>query len=283
MIWQSDFETVTAERISSFKKLSGGDIGSSYCIRLESGDRCFVKHYPDAAEGQTHAEAEGLRWLNEPGEIRVAQVIAVGEQWLALEWIECAQPGPHSAALLGRQLARLHAAGAPRIGADHDNWIGRLAQSNGEASDWPSFYVDRRLRPLVLRARHESLLGAEATHDFEQLYDRVEQIVGPHEPPARLHGDLWSGNLLFDQDGAPWLIDPAAYGGHREVDLAMMKLFGGFQAEVFEAYHREAPLNEGSATRIDLYQLYPLLVHLLLFGESYTSSVMAALHRLLRS
>ncbi len=282
MSWKRDFEAVTKERIETCDAVSGGDIASSYRVDLASGTRCFLKHYSDAEPGQTEAEAKGLRWLDEPGVIQVAQVIAVGERWLALEWIETAPPGPSSAVLLGRQLAHLHSSGATLFGMGHDNWIGRLPQSNEPEDDWPSFYVERRLRPLVERARDAALLDPKETRDFEMLFSRVHEIVGPPEPPARLHGDLWSGNVHFDENGAPWLIDPAAYGGHREVDLAMMKLFGGFDADVFQAYQREAVLDAGFSTRIELYQLYPLLVHLLLFGGSYRSSVMAALHESLR-
>lgn len=282
MRWQDEFESATAERVGSWAPLSGGDIGSSYRLELASGTSCFLKHYPEACRGQTAAEAKGLAWLDEPGVIRIPPVLAVGDDWIALEWIDPGRPGRHSAALLGRQLARLHASEAPHFGLDHDNWIGRLPQNNQSKQDWPSFYVERRLSPLVAQARDADLLDASELRSFETLFRRMSELTGPSQSPARLHGDLWSGNLLFDVEGTPWLIDPAAYAGHREVDLAMMKLFGGFDSEVFKAYEQESPLDAGAHARVELYQLYPLLVHLLLFGGSYRDSVLAALSRALR-
>jgi fructosamine-3-kinase len=282
MSWKRDFEARTGERVRAVEPVAGGDIASSFRVLLASGETCFVKHYPDAQSGQTEAEAQGLRWLAEPGAIHVAQVFAVGERWLALEWIEAGPPRSESMAQLGRGLARLHAAGAPRFGLDHDNWIGRLPQNNLGEADWPSFYIERRLRPLVRRARSEGLLEAETIREFDLLFTQIPEVAGVSEPPARLHGDLWSGNVLFDQAGEPWLIDPAAYGGHREVDLAMMKLFGGFHADVFTAYQETAELDAGADARVELYQLYPLLVHLILFGGGYRASVIAALRQSLR-
>lgn len=280
--WERDFEAVTGERIKSRDAVSGGDIASSYRVDLASGARCFLKHYAEAPAGQTEAEAKGLRWLGEPGVISVAQVMAVGDSWLALEWIDPGRRRPDSAALLGRQLAELHHVGAGCFGLEYDNWIGRVHQRNPSTQDWPTFYAERRLRPLIEQASDTGGLEAADLSDFETLFARLPEIVGPSEPPARLHGDLWNGNVLFDLNGRPWLIDPAVYGGHREVDLAMMALFGGFEAEVFAAYEREAPLSTGAHTRVELYQLYPLLVHLLLFGRGYRSSVMTALRGALR-
>ncbi|MFK7897221.1 MAG: fructosamine kinase family protein [Myxococcota bacterium] len=281
MSWKEEFEAATSARVLSSRSQSGGDIGESHCVALEDGTKCFVKVYPDAPPGQTEAEAAGLRWLAEPGVIRVAEVVAVGSNWLALAWIEAGPMQPHSAVELGRGLGRLHATGSERFGLDHDNWIGSLPQNNHPGDDWPCFYGERRLHPLVESAARKSLLPQAMRRDFESLLARLPELVGPPEKPARLHGDLWSGNVLYDENGSPWLIDPAAYAGHREVDLAMMKLFGGFSAETDRAYAEEFELAPGAAARVALYQLYPLLVHLNLFGESYCNGVAGALQQAL--
>ena len=176
-------------------------------------------------------------------------------------------------------------AGAPRFGsfaarsaATHASasadagWLGSLRVSNEPAATWPEFYVERRLRPLIGLAREREALSAPALATLERVCERVPELAGAHEPPARLHGDLWTGNVLADVHGRPWLIDPAAYGGHREVDLAMLALFGA-PAGALDAYREAAPLASGWRERVGLYQLLPLLVHVLLFGGSYRDSL----------
>jgi len=177
--------------------------------------------------------------------------------------------------------AALHRTGAPGFGLDHDNFIGRLPQSNRPAPDWGTFYRRERLEPQHRRARDAGVAPASLGRQLDRLYARLDALVGPPEPPARLHGDLWGGNLMGDDRGAPCLIDPAVYGGHREIDLAMMRLFGGFGPRVFAAYAESYPLAAGHEERIALYQLYPLLVHVNLFGGSYVGAVESALETLL--
>ncbi len=232
------------------------------------------------------AEARGLAWLGEAGALRVPRVVAVAapeaaQQFLVLELIETARPAPDFDERLGRGLAALHRHGAPTFGLDHDNFVGSLPQENGPPSPtWPEFYRARRLEPLLRRAADEGLCTPRMRQGFERLFRALDQLCGPPEPPARLHGDLWGGNLLCDDRGAPCLVDPAVYGGHREIDLAMMRLFGGFGARVFDAYAEAAPLADGHRERIPLYQLYPLMVHVNLFGGGYVGSVESALGRL---
>src|SRR5690606_6795024 len=152
-------------------------------------------------------------------------------------------------------------------------------QDNTPAGDWTEFFRERRLLPQVERAIENGRAPAALAQGFDRLFDRLPELVGPAEPPARLHGDLWGGNLHVDERGLPCLIDPAVYGGHREMDLAMMRLFGGFSERVFAAYDEAYPLSPGAKDRVTLYQLYPLLVHVNHFGGSYLASVQQALAR----
>jgi fructosamine-3-kinase len=236
----------------------------------------FLKHYPLASRGLAEAEADGLAWLSAAKAIRVASVLAVGSDWIALDWIEAAPPAANYADQLGRGLAALHAAVAPCFGFEADNWIGRLEQTNDRRETWEAFYLECRIEPLRRRAVDGGLLAGGAARRLDALVDALPDLIGPSEPPARLHGDLWNGNVICDESGAPCLIDPAVYGGHREIDLAMMRLFGGFGADVFEAYTRHSPLTPGAEQRVALYQVYPLLVHVCLFGGSYVGGLMDA-------
>ena len=256
----------TGSEVLSLRRVGGGDINDAYAAELADGRRAFVKTRPDAPAGEYAAEAAGLRWLAEPASIGVPDVLGAADELLALEWLE---PGPAGdAARLGEGLARVHAAGADTFGGDAPLRIGPLALPNDPIDTWAQFYAEHRLRPLIARARLSSA-GARAV---EAVCDRIADLAGPPEPPARLHGDLWSGNVLWSA-GAPYLIDPIAYGGHREVDLAMLQLFGAPGPRFFAAYEDIAPLAGGWQERVGLYQLFPLLVHAALFGGSYAASV----------
>ncbi|MCA9707339.1 MAG: fructosamine kinase family protein [Myxococcales bacterium] len=208
-------------------------------------------------------------------------MLAHGEDppFLALELLEPGPPAPDHDEALGRGLAALHRAAPPTFGLDHDNFIARLPQEN-TPDDWPRFYWERRLEPQLRRAERAGLVDAALRRRFDALAARLPERCGPPEPPARLHGDLWSGNCMTDDAGAPVLVDPAVYGGHREIDLAMMQLFGGFSARVFAAYDEAWPLDPGWRERVPLYQLYPLLVHVNLFGAGYLGGVRRALDAL---
>jgi len=260
-------------------RVGGGDINDAYHVVLADGRDAFVKTRPDAAPGEYAAEAAGLRWLAEPGGVRTPEVLEVGEDYLALEWIDGGPPTRLDAAgteELGRGLAATHAAGAACFGWPEDldadptpAGFGSLRLSNRPAADWPTFYAERRLAPLVRIASERGALSQAGIEAVQRVCERMPELSGPAEPSARLHGDLWSGNVMADANGRPWLIDPSAYGGHREVDLAMLRLFGAPSERVFAAYEEIAPLADGWRERIELYQLLPLLVHALLFGGSY--------------
>jgi protein-ribulosamine 3-kinase len=269
--------------------VSGGDINQAAQITLADGRELFLKSNPRSPAGMFAAEARGLGWLAEAGALRIPQVVAVAApsdeaQFLVLELIHRGRPARTFDEELGRGLAALHRFGAPGFGLDHDNFIGRLPQANRASASapekWADFYRERRLEAQLRMAAEAGLASGEMKRGFARLFAELDTLVGPAEPPARLHGDLWGGNLMCDAGGAPCLIDPAVYGGHREIDLAMMRLFGGFGARVFSAYAEAWPLADGHPQRVDLYQLYPLMVHVNLFGGGYVGSVEAALARL---
>lgn len=271
------------EEVSEAGRVSGGDINDAYRLRTRGGRLLFLKTHPDAAPSMFPAEAAGLRWLAEAGGLRVPEVVAVSREdagdppFLLLEWLEPGRRLPDFDVRLGRGLAELHRFGAAGFGLDHDGFIGTLPQGNRPTRDWPTFYAERRLLPQLERARRRGLVDGRLGRRLEALAAALPALVGPAEPPARLHGDLWGGNLHVDPEGAPCLIDPAPYGGHREIDLAMMRLFGGFGRGVFDAYGEAHPLAAGHEERVPLYQLYPLLVHVNLFGGGYVRSVEGAI------
>jgi fructosamine-3-kinase len=253
-------------------RVGGGDINEAFRVVLDDGREAFVKTRPDAAPGEYGAEAAGLRWLAEPGALRTPSVLEVDDRYLALQWIERGRLDGAGVEQLGSGLAATHMAGAESFGATGElanAGFGSLRLPNDPTEDWPTFYAERRLRPLARIAHERSALSRAGIEAVERVCDRIAELTGPPEPPARLHGDLWSGNVMADTEGRPWLIDPSAYGGHREVDLAMLRLFGAPSERVFDAYEERAPLADGWQQRVELYQLLPLLVHALLFGGSY--------------
>jgi len=280
---------VLGSPIARSSGLGGGSINDAAQVTLADGRELFVKTNPDSPPTMFAAEARGLRWLAEARALRLPEVVAVSGpddpvQFLVLEVVRRGRPANHFDEALGHGLAALHRFGAPGFGIDHDNFIGSLPQANSPASDpasWPVFYRERRLEPQLRMATDHGRASARMKRDFARVFTELPDLCGPPEPPARLHGDLWSGNLMCDADGAPCLIDPAVYGGHREIDLAMMRLFGGFGARVFAAYDEAWPLADGHEARVDLYQLYPLMVHVNLFGGGYGGSVESALARIL--
>lgn len=283
-----DFERIRAELeaavgpVRDARPLAGGDIHRALAVRLADGREVFVKTHPSPPPAIYAREAEGLRWLGEARALRVPEVLAVSEGFLALELLPPGAPAKDHDLRLGRGLAALHRFGAPCFGHAHDNFVGSLPQDNHAELDWPTFYAERRLRPQLRRAVDAGRASAAMKRSMEATLSSLPALVGPAEPPSRLHGDLWGGNAHVAPDGAPVLIDPAVYGGHREIDLAMMRLFGGFSARVFDAYEEAWPLAPGWRERVPLYQLYPLMVHVNLFGGSYARSVEEALRALSR-
>jgi fructosamine-3-kinase len=272
------------QRVRRLRGLSGGDINLAFAAELEDGSEVFVKTHPRAPAGMYQAEARGLSWLREAGALRIPSVIAVsadaaGPAFLVLEYLATGRARAGFDEALGRGLAALHRAGAASFGFESSNFIGSLPQSNRPHPTFVEFFREERLLPQLSLATRSGRASSSLAKRFDRLFTRLPELVGPPEPPARLHGDLWSGNLHVGPGGEPCLIDPAVYGGHREIDLAMMRLFGGFGPRVFAAYEEVHPLAEGAGERVPLFQLYPLMVHVNLFGGGYVASVEAALAR----
>jgi fructosamine-3-kinase len=266
----------TGRAVAGGRPVGGGCINEGWRVEFEDGETAFVKTRQDVSPGEYTTEAEGLRWLAEPGAVRLPAVLAVREEaprFLALEWIDGGRLDDMGADALGRGLAEMHAAGSDSFGGPRPLRIGPIELPNDRTDDWPAFYADCRLRPLVGPARDNGSLSRAGAEAVELVCGRVHELSGPPERPARLHGDLWSGNVLGGADGGAWLIDPAAYAGHREVDLAMLRLFGTPSPRIIAAYDEARPLADGHEERTGLWQLFPLLMHAVLFGGHYGASV----------
>ena len=261
--------------VASVRRLTGGNICDAWRVTLSDGADVFVKTRPGAPPKMFAAEAAGLRWLADRGPLPTPAVLAVSASFLALEYVP---PGgqPVDAEALGVGLAALHRNAQPAFGLDRPNFLGHLPLQNAPSHDLIAFYRDQRLRPLIARAEPPPGMRRR----LSLLLAQLEARVGPPEPPAPLHGDLWSGNLLVGAGGQPWLIDPAVFAGHRELDLAMMRLFGGFPSRAFEAYGAAYPLAPGWEDRLPLWQLYYLLAHVCLHGGGWWPSVSEALDAL---
>ncbi|HSR52521.1 MAG TPA: fructosamine kinase family protein [Acidobacteriota bacterium] len=268
--------------------VGGGCINSARRIELEDGRQFFLKSNSDPLPGMFEREAEGLKALGEAAqELRVPEVVAVGggekgvAHFIVMEYIATGHPAGDFFRRLGRGLARLHEdSAAERFGFEHDNYIGSTPQPNGWTDDWVHFFRDKRLRHQLELAGEKGHADSQMRRLGERLLDRLgDYIDQPEEAPCLLHGDLWSGNYLCDDLGRPVLIDPAAYYGRGEADLAMTRLFGGFDSGFYAAYHEIRPKQDGHQARNDIYQLYHLLNHLNLFGTSYLSGCLRVLRR----
>jgi fructosamine-3-kinase len=245
----------------------------------------FEKSRPGAPPGFFAVEAAGLAWLGAAGALRVGQVVEVTADRLLLERVAAVPPTPAAAEQLGRGLARTHRAGAPHHGAPPDGWTGDgfiaslpLPHLDHAGPGWADFYAGSRLAPYVRMAADRGALDDDGLRTLERVMARLAdgRLATPAAEPARLHGDLWSGNVLWSADG-PVLIDPAAHGGHRETDLAMLDLFGlPHLGRVLAAYDEAWPLDDGWRERVALHQLHPLLVHAALFGGGYGAQAVAA-------
>ncbi len=263
------------------RRVRGGDVADAFRVDLADGRRVFAKTHRRPPAGFFTTEANGLSWLASAGAVDLPDVLSVCDDapaYIALSWVEPGRPGGDTDARLGRDLAHLHRAGAPTFGREDRRPTGSRALPNEPAATWSEFYGSSRLLPLARLARDAGALADATVRRLETLAGRLPGLA-PVEPPARLHGDLWAGNRLVGAGGRNWLIDPAAHGGHREFDLAMMRLFGGFDASCFAAYAEDFPLADGWADRVGLHQVAPLVVHAIKFGGGYVDQATRTIGR----
>lgn len=270
------------------RRLGGGDVAESYRVELHDGRTVFAKTHRDPPPGCFTTEASGLEWLRAAETVAVPEVLAVSDgderdpdrepiAMLVLEWVDEDHRVSPDEAAFGRSLARVHAAGAPCFGREDRRATGSRRLPNDPCDTWSEFFATRRLLPLARSGRDGGTLTDVVVSGLERVATRLTDLGGPPEPPARLHGDLWAGNRLVDGRGQSWLIDAAAHGGHREFDLAMMRLFGGFSERAFAAYAEMSPLAHGWEDRVPLHQLAPLTVHAIKFGGGYVAATERAL------
>jgi fructosamine-3-kinase len=278
--------------VAAMVRLRGGDVAESFRVELADGRVAFAKTHHDPPPHFFATEAAGLRWLADAGAVRVPEVLSVGDRGsadtpedvvahLALSWIDEGSSHGGTEEALGIELAALHRSGAPCFGREDRRTTGSRRLPNEPVDSWAEHYGDQRLVPLARLAADTGALPPDGVRGLEEVAGRLDELGGPAEPPARLHGDLWAGNRLVDRSGASWLIDPACHGGHREFDLAMMRLFGGFGPDCFDAYSAAHPLAPGWEDRVPLHQLAPLAVHAIKFGGGYGGATLQALDRVL--
>ena len=268
--------------LKQIQPISGGDIAEAFVVHTTT-DRFFVKHQKGKqALAMLKAEQLGLETIAATNTIATPQVIDCISYdhgaLLLLEYITPKAATTSDFSRLGDGLAALHRCSSNTFGFAQDNFIGSLPQLNSQHQDWSSFYIHERLLPQLLLAQSKELLEQNEIPNITVMEERCKALFQKVQP-SLLHGDLWSGNYLISENGTPFLIDPAVYYGDREVDLAMTQLFGGFDLPFYQAYHNTFALENGANERVELYQLYYLLVHLNLFGRSYYGSVI----RLLKS
>lgn len=278
------FRVTLGLNVNRFQALGGGDINHAAQLYCADGPILFLKYNPHPqAAAMLRSEAQGLQYLQDAQCIKIPSILDQGQTeggiaYLLLEYIERGAPNGQFWATFGAALAQLHHQSKQQFGLDHANFIGSLPQSNEWHSNWANFYAEERLLPQMRMARDRELLNSLAALQLDQLCQRLSEIC-PVEPPALTHGDLWNGNFLVNLQQQPVLIDPSVAFAHREMDLAMSRLFGGFDARFYLAYEEAWPLEPGFDARMEVYQLYYLLVHVNLFGGAYVQSVEKILRR----
>jgi protein-ribulosamine 3-kinase len=275
--------TGTAVTSIQLSPVGGGSINDTYRLRTNNGQLFFCKINSLAKFPSLFStEKSGLEYLAAQQVIRIPRVISLLEtashQVLLLEWIEQGLKTTEFWNAFGEQLATLHHKTFEQFGLSFDNYMGALPQRNRLTGNWCDFFIRERLQPQVEMAVNGHLLDNKQARQFEKVYARLPGMF-PTEPACLLHGDLWSGNYLCDEQGKPVLIDPAVYYGHRSMDLAMTTLFGGFDALFYESYQSNYPFPPGFREQWQVCNLYPLLIHLNLFGQSYLRDILNTIER----
>lgn len=278
--WEKLVKDSLAISAHNKKRVHGGDINEAFSFT--SGDQKYFIKYQigPQASSMFQSEAEGLRLIATKKCIKtpspVQRLEGNNEAALIMPFIEKGNPSTVDWERFGHQLGALHRHTNSTFGLNTHNYIGTLQQNNSQTNSWTKFYAEQRILPLLNQAFDRGMLGMAEVRNGERFCRRIASLF-PDEKPSLIHGDLWSGNFLFDQNRTPYLIDPAVYYGHREMDLAMSRLFGGFPKEFYQGYEENHPLSSGWQVRLKYGQLYYLLVHLVLFGKAYFHSVAAIL------
>jgi len=266
------------DEISHYSPVGGGCINNTGRLSLRSGKTLFVKQHDNPPDGFFAAEAEGLHALRQAGTLRVPQVVHVDAHYLLLEDLGNGSPNPAYWTELGQQLAALHLVESASFGFSSDNFCGITPQINPMINDGVEFFGQYRLAALVAIADKKGLLQTSDMNALESLIARLGSLI-PDQPPVLIHGDLWSGNIHCDKEGQPALIDPACYWGWAEAEMSMTILFGEFDPRFYSAYEESSNIDKDWRERAELYNLYHLLNHLILFGASYLGQVRAVLNR----
>ena len=265
-------------KLTEASALAGGDINEVFLLKFEERELVVKINSAEDFPGMFDAEAKGLQLLRDSKSFIVPEVFRVGEignySYLMMEYLGHGQKSLDFWENFGQNLAKLHKVTNTNFGLDHDNYIGSLPQSNKISTSASQFYIEQRLQPQFKKAVDNGFNFNELDRFYKNIYQEI-----PEEKPALIHGDLWSGNYLTTCNGNPALIDPAIAFAPREMDIAMMKLFGGFSEDVYEIYNSVFPLEIGWEDRVSIWQLYYLLVHLNLFGSNYLGSVKAILSK----
>lgn len=256
--------------------LPGGSINYAFHLRTSHGEFFLKYNYAGTFPAMFEKEARGLELLHQSNTARVPLVIHYDEvddySFLLLEYIKSSKQRKDFWIDFAQSLAALHRIHNVQFGLDHDNYMGSLYQWNIAHHDWIGFFIDERLERQLKLARDDGKIDTAGVAAFQRLFTRLHDIL-PVEKPSLLHGDLWSGNFMIDDSGRVCIIDPAVYFGHREIDIAMSKLFGGFHFNFYAEYNKAFPMEAGWQERVDIYNLYPLMVHVNLFGGGYMGSV----------
>lgn len=277
--WQKAAELALGQQITEKKNLSGGDFASAYAAVLADGTRIFVKTHANPPAHFFSTEATGLTWLSETNTVRIPKVLAVSDDppFLALEWVDIGNSSKSSDEDLGASLAAMHGIKQKAFGRTDKRTTGSLGVPNAVLTSWSDFYATQRLQPLAEIARQRSALPERDCDALVDIANKLDVCDIADDPPSLLHGDLWAGNRIVDTEGKSWLVDPAVHCGHREFDLSMMLLFGGYSERCFKSYQEAWPLTSGFEQRVPLHQLAPLVVHAIKFGGSYRASVSSAI------
>ncbi len=276
--WQQSAEAALGVRFTALRSLGGGDFAEAFKAKLDNDQSVFIKTHQSPPDNFFSTEANGLSWLRETKTVNIPEVLSVSDQppYLAMQWIDVGAGRVTDDEDLGRALARLHQQPFACFGRPDHRTTGSLAVPNEPHQDWATFYASQRLIPLARIAEARRALPEKGIRKLMQIAEKLDQWQ-LNEPASLLHGDLWAGNRVVDKAGDSWLIDPAAHGGCREFDLAMMMLFGGYDQTCFAAYHETYPLEPDWQSRVSLHQLAPLTVHAIKFGVSYQSATLEAL------